>query len=117
MDVLPGTEGAAVTQFEVPPVVPADPSANISDLLADRVAGTPDRIIFALPDGPGWRDVTAAAFEGQVIALAKGFVAAGIQPGDRVGFLARPPYDWTLGDFALFFARALLVPLYQKRKQ
>lgn len=102
-----------MTQFEVPPVVPADPSANITDLLADRVAGSPDRVIFALPDGPGWRDVTAAEFERQVIALAKGFVGAGIQPGDRVGFLARTTYDWTLVDFALFYAGAVMVPVYE----
>src|SRR3546814_17705559 len=101
MDVLPGTEGAAVTQFEVPPVVPADPSANISDLLADRVAGTPDRIIFALPDGPGRRAVTAAEFEGQVIPLAKGFVRAGLQPGQRVTILAPTNYALKTGRFAL----------------
>jgi long-chain acyl-CoA synthetase len=102
-----------VTQFEVPPIVPADPSANISDLLADRVAGTPDRAIFAVPDGPGWREITAAEFQRQVIALAKGFVAAGIQPGDKVAFLARTTYDWTLVDFALFYAGAVMVPVYE----
>jgi long-chain acyl-CoA synthetase len=93
--------------------VPADPSANISDLLADRVAQTPDRVLFAVPDGPGWRDVTAVQFQTQVIALAKGFVAAGIKPGDKVAFLARTTYDWTLVDFALFYAGAVMVPVYE----
>lgn len=100
-------------QFDRPPVVPADPSANASDLLADRVAATPDRALFAVPDGSGWREVSARDFEQQVIALAKGFVAAGIQPGEKVAFIARTTYDWTLVDFALFYAGAVMVPVYE----
>ena len=33
-------------------------------------------------------------------ALAKGFVAAGIQPGDKIGLMAKTSYEWTLIDFA-----------------
>ncbi|APH45376.1 long-chain fatty acid--CoA ligase [Microbacterium sp. 1.5R] len=102
-----------MVQFEVPAVVPADPDANIADLLAKRVQATPDRPLFAVPDGDGWRDITAADFETAVIALAKGFVAAGIQPGEKVGFLARTTYEWTLVDFALFYAGAVMVPIYE----
>jgi long-chain acyl-CoA synthetase len=102
-----------VVQFEVPAVIPADPDANVSDLLAQRVKATPDRPLFSVPDGEGWRDITAADFETAVIALAKGFVAAGIQPGEKVGFLARTTYDWTLVDFALFYAGAVMVPIYE----
>jgi long-chain acyl-CoA synthetase len=98
---------------EIPAIVPADPDATVSDLLADRVAATPDRPLFAVPDGEGWRDITAAEFERQVIALAKGFVAAGVEPGDKVGFLARTTYDWTLVDFALFYSGAVMVPIYE----
>ncbi|MGJ0388657.1 AMP-dependent synthetase/ligase [Microbacterium sp. CGR1] len=102
-----------MVQFEVPAVVPADPDANIADLLAKRVEATPDRPLFAVPDGEGWRDITAADFQTAVIALAKGFVAAGIQPGEKVGFLARTTYEWTLVDFALFYAGAVMVPIYE----
>jgi long-chain acyl-CoA synthetase len=102
-----------VVQFEVPAIVPADPQANITDLLVERVKATPDRALFAVPDGEGWRDISAADFQKQVIALAKGFVAAGIEPGDKVGFIARTTYDWTLVDFALFYAGAVMVPIYE----
>ncbi len=102
-----------MVQFEVPAIVPADPQANITDLLVDRVKATPDLALFAVPDGAGWRDITAAEFHRQVIALAKGFVAGGIEPGDKVGFIARTTYDWTLVDFALFFAGAVMVPIYE----
>jgi long-chain acyl-CoA synthetase len=102
-----------VVQFEVPAVVPADPDANIADILVKRVEATPDRALFSVPEGDGWRDITAADFQTAVIALAKGFVAAGIQPGEKVGFLARTTYEWSLVDFALFYAGAVMVPIYE----
>lgn len=100
-------------EFSTPAIVPADPEANIADLLVERARTTPDQVLFGIPDGDGWRDVTAAEFERQVIALAKGFVAAGVQPGDRIGFLAKTTYEWTLVDFALFYAGAVMVPVYE----
>ncbi|MFT4213548.1 MAG: AMP-dependent synthetase/ligase [Microbacterium sp.] len=103
----------SAAQFEVPAIVPADPQANVSDLLVERVKATPSLALFAVPDGAGWRDITAAQFEREVIALAKGFAAAGIEPRDKVGFIARTTYEWTLVDFALFFAGAVMVPIYE----
>jgi len=100
-------------EFHAPVIVPADPNENITDLLEERVAATPELALFAVPEGDGWRDVTAAEFRRQVIELAKGFVAAGIEPGDKVGFVARTTYEWTLVDFALFYAGAVMVPVYE----
>lgn len=103
----------SLTQTEAPVIVPADPQANVTDLLVERVKATPSRALFGVPDGDNWRDISAAEFQREVIALAKGFVAAGITPGDKVGFIARTTYDWTLVDFALFFAGAVMVPIYE----
>ncbi|MCW3494766.1 AMP-dependent synthetase/ligase [Microbacterium sp. SSM24] len=102
-----------MVQFEVPAIVPADPQANVADLLVERVKATPQLALFAVPDAGGWRDITAADFQKQVVALAKGFVAAGIEPGEKVAFIARTTYDWTLVDFALFYAGAVMVPVYE----
>ena len=104
---------SSTVQFEAPPIVPADPEANVADLLALRVKETPDLALFGVPDGDGWRDVRAAEFEKQVVALAKGLVAGGIEPGDKIGFLARTTYQWTLVDFAIFYAGAVMVPVYE----
>lgn len=103
----------SAVQFEVPAIVPADPQANVADLLVERVKATPSLALFAVPEGDGWRDITAAEFEREVIALAKGFAAAGIEPGEKVGFIARTTYHWTLVDFALFYAGAVMVPVYE----
>ena len=93
-------------EFSVPALVDADPDANATDLLVERVKATPDQALFALPtaDG-GWSDVTSAEFHAQVIALAKGFVAAGIEPGDKIGLMCKTRYEWTLVDFATLVRR------------
>jgi long-chain acyl-CoA synthetase len=103
-----------VTEYFVPPVVAVDRDANATDLLVDRVAATPDLALFALPTSTGgWSDVTCAEFLAQVTALAKGFVANGIEPGQKIGFMCKTRYEWTLVDFALWFAGAVMVPIYE----
>jgi long-chain acyl-CoA synthetase len=103
-----------VKQFDMPAVVEADPEANATDLLVARVAATPDKPLFALPQQDGtWQDVTASDFLEQVRGLAKGFVAAGVKPGDKIGMMCRTRYEWTLIDFAVWFAGAILVPVYE----
>ncbi len=98
---------------ETPIIIPVAPSDNVTDLLEQRVAATPDRVIFATPQGDSWNDVTARAFRDRVVAVAKGFAAAGVQPGDRIGFMCKTSYEWTLVDFALFYAGAVMVPIYE----
>ena len=101
-------------EFFVPAVVTPDPDANATDLLVDRVRQTPNGALFSLPtsDG-GWSDLTAAEFHRQVKALAKGLMAAGVAPGDKIGFMCKTRYEWTLVDFATWFAGAVLVPIYE----
>jgi long-chain acyl-CoA synthetase len=102
-----------MVQFDVPAIVTADPQANATDLLLNRVRETPNAPLFSVPNGETWTDVTASEFHAQVIALAKGFVASGIMPGDRVGLMCKTRYEWTLIDFAMWFAGAALVPVYE----
>jgi len=103
-----------VNEHTVPLAVEPDVNANATDLLIDRVRATPDAALFAVPDGVGgWSDISAADFLTRVRALAKGLIAAGIRPGDAVGLMCRTRYEWTLVDFATWFAGALLVPVYE----
>ena len=100
-------------EFEARALIPAEPALNVADLLAQRVQRAPEAPLFARPDGDGWRDVSGAAFLAEVVALAKGFVAAGIGPGERIGLLASTRYEWTLVDFAAWYAGAFVVPIYE----
>jgi long-chain acyl-CoA synthetase len=98
---------------EKPILIPAVPEDNATDLLEQRVQATPQRPLFAVPSGDGWKDITATEFREQVIALAKGFAAEGVQPGDRIAFMCKTRYEWTLVDFALLYAGAVMVPVYE----
>lgn len=101
-------------EFFVPAVVKADPDANATDLLLARAAATPDAPLFAIPDGDdGWSEITVAEFLHRVRATAKGLIANGIKPGDKIGFMCKTRYEWTVVDFATWFAGAILVPIYE----
>ena len=60
-----------------------------------------------------WVDISAKEFHADVCALAKGLIASGIEVGERVGIMARTRYEWSLVDFAIWFAGAVSVPIYE----
>src|SRR6185312_11806657 len=60
-----------------------------------------------------WSDVTAAQFNEEVRGLAKGFIAAGVEAGDRIAIMSHTRYEWTLIDYALWTAGAVVVPIYE----
>ena len=43
----------------------------------------------------------------------KGLIAAGVEAGDRVALISRTRYEWTLLDYAIWFAGAVTVPVYE----
>ena len=100
-------------QTETRLLTEAEPALNVADLLAQRASRTPDLVLFQVPEGDGWRSITAAAFRERVVAVAKGFIAAGIRPGDRIGLLSSTRYEWSVVDFAAWYAGALVVPVYE----
>ncbi|WP_136520478.1 AMP-dependent synthetase/ligase [Cellulomonas telluris] len=98
-----------------PALVPADPAASIPSMLADRLARDP-RGTFAERQtalGGTWQAVTVEAFVAEVTAVAKGLLASGVEPGDRVAIMSRTRYEWTLLDFAIWAAGGVGVPVYE----
>ncbi len=57
--------------------------------------------------------MTAQTFRDEVTALAKGLIAVGVEPGDRIGLMSRTRYEWTLIDYAILAAGAVTVPVYE----
>ncbi len=45
--------------------------------------------------------------------MARGLIAAGVKPGDRVAIMCKTRYEWTLTDFAIWTAGAVTVPIYE----
>ncbi|WP_225822706.1 AMP-dependent synthetase/ligase [Streptomyces naphthomycinicus] len=113
-------------EFSLPALyeVPAD--GNLTDIVRRNAAQHPDVAVIARKTsgaeggsprtksgGGAWQDVTAREFLAEVRAAAKGLIASGVQPGDRVGLMSRTRYEWTLLDFAIWSAGAITVPVYE----
>jgi long-chain acyl-CoA synthetase len=88
-------------------------TGNLTDDVVRYATESPDQVAFSRRTGHTWTDVTAAEFLTEVTAVAKGLVAAGIEAGDRVALLSRTRYEWTLFDYAIWFAGAVTVPIYE----
>jgi len=101
-----------MNQISIPPLVPAATAGNLTNLIAERAWFEPERITMSRPLGEGWQPVTAREVDEEVRATAKGLIAAGIQIGDRVAIMARTRYEWTILDFATWYAGAVVVPIY-----
>ena len=101
-----------MNEISIPPLVPAATAGNLTNLIAERAWFEPERITMSRPLGEGWQPVTAREVEEEVRATAKGLIASGVQIGDRVAIMARTRYEWTILDFAAWFAGAVVVPIY-----
>ncbi|MEV0807395.1 AMP-dependent synthetase/ligase [Micromonospora sp. NPDC050200] len=106
-------------EFSVPPIVTVGDAANLTDPVWDNAEAAPDAVQFVRPaaaagaEGPAQVDVTCRQFRDEVVAVARGLVGAGINPGDRVALMSRTRYEWTLIDYAIWAAGAVTVPIYE----
>ena len=101
-----------MNEVTTPALVPSATAGNLTNLIAERAWFEPERITMSRPLGDGWQSVTAREVDEEVRATAKGLIAAGIQIGDRVAIMARTRYEWTILDFAIWYAGAVVVPIY-----
>ena len=102
-----------MTQYFAPALEPAPTAGNLTNLVAERAWFEPERVMVSRPLGDGWQKVTARELEAEIRATAKGLIAAGVNIGDRVAIMARTRYEWTILDFAIWFAGAVTVPIYE----
>lgn len=102
-----------MNEITTPALVPAATEGNLTNLIAERAWFEPERITMSRPLGDGWQQLTAREVESDIRAAAKGLIAAGVHAGDRVAIMARTRYEWTVLDFATWFAGAVVVPIYE----
>jgi long-chain acyl-CoA synthetase len=106
-----------VREFSLPALAEIPATANLAGTVFRRAAEQPQAVVLRRPGAAGlsgdWTDVTASQFKDDVVALAKGLVAAGIEVGDRVALMSHTRYEWTLIDYAIWTAGAVTVPVYE----
>ena len=103
-----------MTFYDVPLLVESNPTDNATDLLLERVKKNPSHSLFSRknPDGT-WRNISSQEFLDEVRTLAKGLIAAGIKPGQAIALMSKTRYEWTMIDFAIWFAGGVSVPIYE----
>ena len=97
----------------MPRLIEGNPTDSLADLPGRNADKDPQRVAFSVKESGAWRDVTAAQFNLEVRALAKGLIAQGLEPGDRLAIMARTRYEWTVLDFATWVAGGVPVPIYE----
>jgi long-chain acyl-CoA synthetase len=102
-----------VREFSVEPLYEVPVGANLTDIVHRNADEGPDAVALGRKIGGVWHDVTARTFLDEVRTAAKGLVALGVQPGERVVIMSRTRYEWSLLDFAVWEAGAVPVPVYE----
>jgi long-chain acyl-CoA synthetase len=102
-----------VREFSVPALATVADSETLTDPVWHNAEIAPDTVQFARRIDGTWHDVTCRQFRDDVVALARGLIAAGIEPGARVALMSRTRYEWTLIDYAIWTCGAITVPIYE----
>ena len=100
-------------EFSLPALYEVPSGADLTDLIHRNAERHPDLPLVSGKIDGSWTDFTAAEFLASVRSAAKGLIAAGVAPGDRVALMSRTRYEWTLLDFAVWCAGGIVVPVYE----
>ncbi|WP_369169497.1 long-chain fatty acid--CoA ligase [Streptomyces sp. R28] len=101
-----------VREARTPLLAPQVTTGTTADLPYANASEAPHAVVLRRRQGTAWHPVTAAAFAREVTAVAKGLIAAGLEPGGRVAVMSRTRYEWTVLDFAIWAAGGQTVPIY-----
>lgn len=93
--------------------IPPVSAGNVTDQIEDLFVRNPNFPSVSIQNDDGWTTITAAQFRDLVRSVAKGLIAEGLQPGDRIAILSRTRYEWTVADYAIWYAGCVTVPIYE----
>ncbi|RAG84781.1 long-chain fatty acid--CoA ligase [Streptacidiphilus pinicola] len=111
LDVVRDASGT-VREVSASALVPALAQGSLADVPFDNAVAAPDAVALRRLHDGRWHPVTAGQFAADVAAAARGLVAAGVEPGERVALMARTRYEWTVLDFAVWTAGGQTVPVF-----
>ena len=76
-----------------------------------------DEIAMRIQRDGQWQSTTYREMGDAIRRIARGLLALGVQPGDRVGIFAENRPEWALADFAILAVRGVTVPIYATNTQ
>ncbi len=85
---------------------------NLTDIIrttAQRLSNHPAQRFW---DGSAWVDRSYGQLWQTIQATARGLIALGVEPGERIGLMGRTRPEWVIADFAILLADAVTVPIY-----
>ena len=101
-------------EFSVPATTEVGPDEALTDMLATNVAEHGDEVGLPRPartasgrTSPGRSSATRSP------ASPRASSPSGVAAGDRVALQAKTRYEWTVLDFAIWTAGAVVVPIYE----
>ena len=77
-----------------------------------RTTAEHDGVALSFPSDGGWVDVDYRQLGGIAREIARGLIALGVGPGDRVSILADTRPEWTYADAGAMCAGAVVAPIY-----
>lgn len=101
-----------MSEYSVPARFTIEADENATSIIFGIAERTPGQTVFRRKEGATWEPVRADDIAARITALAKGLIASGVQPGDRVALLSATRLEWVLLDFAIWSAGAITVPIY-----
>jgi len=102
-----------VPEFTSPALVTLPGDLTLTDRVLEIVRDRPDLVVIRHKVDGEFVDMTYREFVDRVLATARGLVAHGVGPGDRVALMSRTRYEWTVLDYAIWMAGAVTVPIYE----
>ncbi|MCZ4276025.1 AMP-dependent synthetase/ligase [Rhodococcoides yunnanense] len=100
-------------EYSVPASFTIPEDASMADTVYRYEKECPNLVPFQRQAGGTWTDVTAGQFAKEVAAVAKGFIASGVEVGDRVAILSSTRYEWVVLDYAIWTAGGCTVAIYE----
>lgn len=91
----------------VPAEAMVDPALNLTSIVERHASDTSNPVLYRWQMSPGnWQDIHAHQFHDMVVSVAKGLIAHGVKPGDRIGIMSRTRFEWALIDFCYLVCRS-----------
>ncbi len=94
--------------IELPPL-----SSHLLEPIVHRAGFEPRRPVASYRAGDRYLDLTAREFYARVRDLAKGLIAVGVEPGDRVALMSHTRLEWLVVDYAILAVGGVTVPVYE----